>query len=92
MPVLPPLMLSWQTIKGIRKWSTKAGLETSREQRRAIRKDCRLPVEVESAINPQPPPEPEPTVVYVEATEGSDQLGTTDFNPKLWMQKPRPWW
>jgi hypothetical protein len=38
-----------------------------------------------------PPPPPEPTVVYVEAAEGSDQLGTPDFNPKLWMQKSRPW-
>jgi hypothetical protein len=38
---------------------------------------------------PAPPPEPE--VIYLEAAEKSDQLGTPDFNPKLWMQKPRLW-
>jgi cell wall assembly regulator SMI1 len=39
-----------------------------------------------------PPPENLTEIVYVEAAEGSDQLGTSDFNPKLWMQKPRSWW
>jgi hypothetical protein len=49
--------------------------------------------QLERMINPpQPQPEPEPEVVHVEAAEGSDQLGTSDFNPKLWMQKPRSWW
>jgi hypothetical protein len=38
------------------------------------------------------PPPPEPEVVNVKAVEGSDQLGTSNFNPKLWMQKPRSWW
>ena len=47
--------------------------------------------DVERHFSPPPPP-PEPEVVYVEAVEGSDQLGTSDFNPKLWMQKPRSWW
>jgi len=46
--------------------------------------------ELESAINPPAPP-PEPEIVYVEAAEGSDQLGTSDFDPKLWMQKSRSW-
>jgi hypothetical protein len=48
--------------------------------------------ELEKMLSPPPPPPPEPEVVYVEAAEGSDQLGASDFNPKLWMQKPRPWW
>jgi hypothetical protein len=48
--------------------------------------------ELDAMINPaQPQPPPEPEVIYVEAAEGSDQLGTSDFNPKLWMQKPRSW-
>jgi len=48
--------------------------------------------ELDATINPPAPPqEPEPTVVYVEAAEGSDQLGTSDFNPKRWMQKSRSW-
>jgi hypothetical protein len=46
--------------------------------------------EVSNYFNPPAPP-PEPEVIYVEAAEGSDQLGTPDFNPKLWMQKPRSW-
>jgi hypothetical protein len=46
--------------------------------------------ELEAAINPPPPP-PEPEVIYVEAAEGSDQLGASDFDYKLWMQKPRSW-
>jgi len=37
-------------------------------------------------------PAPEPEVVYVEPYEGSDELGTRDFNVKAWMNKPRPWW
>jgi hypothetical protein len=45
--------------------------------------------DIERHFNP-PTPAPGPEVIYVEATEGSDQLGTSDFNPKLWMQKPRP--
>jgi hypothetical protein len=57
----------------------------------AIRQRQALLADVERHFNP-PPPSPEPTVVYVEAAEGSDQLGTSDFNPKLWMQKPRSWW
>jgi hypothetical protein len=57
----------------------------------AIRQQQALLADVESHFNPPPPP-PEPEVIYVEAAEGSDQLGTSDFNPKLWMQKPRPWW
>jgi hypothetical protein len=57
----------------------------------AVRQQQALLADVERHFNPpQPPPEPE--VTYVEAAEGSDQLGTSDFNPKLWMQKPRSWW
>jgi hypothetical protein len=48
-----------------------------------------LAADLENSTNP--PPAPEPEVIYIQATEGSDQLGTSDFNPKLWMQKPRPW-
>jgi hypothetical protein len=48
--------------------------------------------ELDAMINPQPQPEPEPEVIYVEAAEGSDQLGTSDFNPALWMHRPRSWW
>ena len=47
--------------------------------------------ELEAAMNPPPPP-PAPDVIYVEAVEGSDQLGSSDFNPTLWMQKSRSWW
>jgi hypothetical protein len=47
-----------------------------------------LLTEIDGIVNPPP----EPDVIYVEAAEGSDQLGTSDFNPKLWMQKPRSWW
>src|SRR5262249_41806449 len=50
-----------------------------------------LLADLERHFNPPPPPAPEPEVVYVEAVEGSDQLGTSDFNPKLRMQKPRSW-
>jgi len=46
--------------------------------------------ELERMINPPAPPEPE--VIYVEPYEGSDQLGTGDYNHDLWMKKPRPWW
>jgi hypothetical protein len=46
--------------------------------------------ELEQMINP--PSASEPEVVYVEATEGSDQLGTRDFNYELWAKKPRSWW
>jgi hypothetical protein len=56
----------------------------------ATRQRQALLADVERHFNP-PPPAPEPEVVYVEAVEGSDQLGTSDFNPKLWMQKPRSW-
>jgi hypothetical protein len=47
--------------------------------------------ELESMINPPAPPA-EPTVTYVEAEEGSDELGTADFNIELWSKKPRSWW
>jgi hypothetical protein len=47
--------------------------------------------ELDAMINPPPPP-PEPEVVYVEATEGSDELGTRDFNIDAWSKKPRSWW
>ena len=57
----------------------------------AIRSQNAAIASLEAMINPPAPP-PEPTVIYVEAAEGSDQLGTSDFNPKLWMQKPRSWW
>jgi hypothetical protein len=47
--------------------------------------------ELDALTNPpQPATPPEPEVI--ETVEGSDQLGTSDFNPKLWMQKPRSWW
>ena len=47
--------------------------------------------ELEAMINPPAPP-PEPTLVYVEAEEGSDELGTADFNIERWSKKPRSWW
>jgi hypothetical protein len=47
--------------------------------------------ELEAAMTPPPSP-PEPTVVYVEADEGSDQLGTSDFDASAWMKKSRSWW
>ena len=59
------------------------GATIAAQQRQALLAD------LERHFNPPPPPEPE--VVYVEAVEGLDQLGTSDFNPKLWMQKPRSW-
>jgi len=57
----------------------------------AVRQQQALLADVERHLTPPAPP-PEPEVIYVEAVEGSDQLGTSDFNPKLWMQKPRSWW
>jgi primosomal protein N' len=50
----------------------------------------KIMADLEQYFNPRAP-EPEPEIVYVEADEGSDELGTRDFNPKLWMQKPRSW-
>ena len=47
--------------------------------------------ELDAMISPPAPP-PEPQIVYVEAEQGSDQLGTADFNIELWSKKPRPWW
>jgi hypothetical protein len=46
--------------------------------------------ELESALTPPAPP-PEPQIVYVEAEEGSDELGTADFNIERWGKKPRSW-
>jgi hypothetical protein len=46
--------------------------------------------ELEAMINPPAPPT-EPSVVYVKAEEGSDELGTADFNIELWSKKPRSW-
>jgi hypothetical protein len=57
----------------------------------ALRQQQALLADVERHFNPPSPP-PAPEVIHVEAVEGSDQLGTSDFNPKLWMQKPRSWW
>jgi hypothetical protein len=56
-----------------------------------IRRRQTLMGKLEKMLAPPPEPSPEPDVIYVEAVEGSDQLGTSDFNPKLWMQKPRSW-
>jgi len=69
-------------------WQT--GVQSAVRNTVAYRNRQTLMNELEAMINP-PPPAPEPTVVYVEAAEGSDQLGTPDFNPKLWMQKSRSW-
>jgi hypothetical protein len=66
-------------------------VDTAARNALAQRQRQALVADLERMISP-PAPAPEPTVVYVEAAEGSDQLGTSDFNPKLWMQKPRSWW
>jgi hypothetical protein len=66
-------------------------VETAARNAVAVRQRQALIADIESHFNPPPPP-PEPEVIYVEAVEGSDQLGSSDFNPKLWMQKPRSWW
>jgi len=47
--------------------------------------------ELEKMLVPAPQP-PEPTVVVVESADGSDELGTRDFNHERWMQKSRSWW
>jgi hypothetical protein len=58
----------------------------------AVRQQQALLADVESHfISPPPPPEPE-HIVYVSEDEGSPDLGDRDFNVKVWMQKPRPWW
>jgi hypothetical protein len=56
----------------------------------AVRRQNAAIADLEAAINPAPPPEP--TVVYVEAEAGSDELGTANFNVELWSRKPRSWW
>ena len=69
----------------------QSNVEAAARNAVAVRQQQALLADVERHFSPPPPP-PEPEVVYVEAVEGSDQLGTSDFNPKLWMQKPRSWW
>jgi len=54
------------------------------QQRQALLAD------LERTINPPPPP-PEPQIIYVEAEEGSDQLGDRDFNVALWQKRPCSW-
>jgi len=56
----------------------------------AVRRQQALLADVERHFDPPPPP-PEPEVIYVEAAEGSDQLGDRDFSVDAWMQKPRSW-
>jgi hypothetical protein len=72
-----------------RGWMINA--ENSARNAVAVRQRQVLIADIESHFNPPPPP-PEPEVIYVEGVEGSDQLGTSDFNPTLWMQKSRSWW
>jgi len=50
--------------------------------------------ELEKMLSPPPPPpEPEREIVVVSEDElGSPNFGDRDFNPKLFMKKPRPWW
>jgi hypothetical protein len=57
----------------------------------AIRQRQALLADIERHFNP-PLPTPEPEVIYVEAAEGSDQLGDRDFSVDAWMKKPRSWW
>jgi hypothetical protein len=61
--------------------SWQRNVETATHNAVAIRQRQALIADIESRFN-LPPPPPEPGVVYVEAVEGSDQLGTSDFNPK----------
>jgi len=48
--------------------------------------------DLERQINPPAPPENLTEIVYVEAAEGSDELGTSDFNIEAWSRKSRSWW
>jgi hypothetical protein len=38
-----------------------------------------------------PPTPPEPTIIYVEADQGTGRLGHSDFDPRL-MAQPLRWW
>jgi hypothetical protein len=47
--------------------------------------------DLDRTINP--PTAPEPTTIIVEQqSEGSAELGSADFDPKLFARKPRSWW
>jgi hypothetical protein len=55
------------------------------QQRQALMDD------LDRTINP--PTAPEPTTIIVEQqSEGSAELGSADFDPKLFARKPRSWW
>src|SRR5262249_53727417 len=45
--------------------------------------------ELDAYFNPPAPSAPEPEIVYVEPSEGSNRLGTPDFNPKLFASPMR---
>ena len=70
---------------------SQSGVQNAVRQTIATQQQQALLADLERHFNPPPPP-PEPEVIYVEPVEGSDQLGTSDFNPTLWMQKSRSWW
>jgi hypothetical protein len=42
-----------------------------------------------AALNPQP--SPEPTIIVEQPSEGSAELGSSDFNADLW-KRGRGWW
>lgn len=72
-------------------WSAfKAGLAQAKianQQRMRLQNARRVIEELELSLNP--PPQPEPEIVYVQSYEGSNRLGDSDFNPKLWAQPMR---
>ena len=82
--------LSDLRLNAVRQYAWRSDVQRAVQNASAYKQRQTLMNELEAAINPPPPP-PEPQIVYVDAAEGSDQLGTSDFNPKLWMQKPRSW-
>ena len=82
--------LSDLRLSAVRQYAWRSDVQRAVQNASAYKQRQTLMNELEAAINPPPPP-PEPQIVYVDAAEGSDQLGTSDFNPKLWMQKPRSW-
>jgi hypothetical protein len=61
---------------------------------RAVRQQYRqtLVGELDAMINPpQPEPEPEPQIIMV-SDEGSPELGSPDFDVRVFNKKSRRWW